>query len=83
MDLEEFMWATGQEMLFDYVKGQYEAMSPLGQALHRQMMDSLRTYMLVGGMPQAVQSFVDRNDMRDVDLIKRSILSLYRNENLR
>lgn len=80
MDLEEFMWATGQEMLFDYVKGQYEAMSPLGQALHRQMMDSLRTYMLVGGMPQAVQSFVDRNDMRDVDLIKRSILSLYRND---
>lgn len=80
MDLEEFMWATGQDMLFDFVKSQFENTAPLGQALHRQMMETLRMYMLVGGMPQAVQSYVDRKDMRDVDAIKRSILALYRND---
>ena len=80
MDLEEFTWATGQDMLFDYVRKQYESKSPLGQALHRKMMDVLRTYLLVGGMPQAVQSFVDDKDMRKVDAIKRNILSLYRND---
>lgn len=80
MDLEEFMWATGQDMLFDFVKTQYDKLAPLGQALHRQMMESLRTYLLVGGMPQAVLSYVERKDLRDVDAIKRSILDLYRND---
>lgn len=80
MDLEEFMWATGQEMLFEYVKSQFKSMAPLGQSLHRQMMDVLRTYMLVGGMPQAVLSFIGSKDMREVDAVKRNILSLYRND---
>ena len=80
MDLEEFMWATRQDMLFDFVKTQFENLAPLGQAIHRQMMEALRTYLLVGGMPQAVLSYVERKDMRDVDAIKRSILALYRND---
>lgn len=80
MDLEEFMWATGQDMLFDFVREQYKTNSPLGQRLHRQMMDTLRIYLLVGGMPQAVISYIERKDMRDVDVIKRSIISLYRND---
>ena len=80
MDLEEFMWATGKDMLFDFVKSQFRSMSPLGQVLHRQMMESLRTYMLVGGMPQAVLSYIEHKDLRDVDTIKRSILALYRND---
>ncbi len=80
MDLEEFMWANGQDMLFDFVKTRFESLAPLGQALHRQMMEALRTYMLVGGMPQAVMSYVERKDMRDVDATKRSILALYRND---
>lgn len=80
MDLEEFAWAAGQDMLFDYVKECYAKCKPLGQGLHRQMTDVLRSYLLVGGMPQAVESYVERKDMRDVDAIKRSILSLYRND---
>lgn len=80
MDLEEFMWAIGQDMLYDYVRAQYNSKQALGQGLHRQMMDALRIYFLVGGMPQAVQSYVERKDMRDVDAIKRGIISLYRND---
>ena len=80
MDLEEFMWANGQEMLFEYIKKQYKSLTPLDQALHRQAMDLLRAYMIVGGMPQAVISYVENKDMREVDAIKRSILALYRND---
>lgn len=80
MDLEEFMWAMNQDMLFAFVEKQYQTMAPLGQVLHRKMMEILRTYLLVGGMPQAVLSYVEHKDMREVDAIKRSILALYRND---
>lgn len=80
MDLEEFMWAIGQRKLFDYVKEQYSSLKPLGQGLHRKMMEAFRTYLLVGGMPQAVLSYVEKSDMREVDTIKRSIIALYRND---
>jgi hypothetical protein len=80
MDLEEFSWAVGQEMLYDYVRSQYDALQPLGQGLHRRMMELLRCYMLVGGMPQAVLSYLDSKDFRNVDRVKRSILALYRND---
>lgn len=80
MDLEEFMWAIGENMLFDYVKAQYKVKKPLGQTLHRKMMECLRSYIVVGGMPQAVLSFIDKKDMRKVDAIKRGILALYRND---
>lgn len=80
MDLEEFMWATGQDMLFDYVRRQFAEKAPLGQVLHRQMMDALRTYLLVGGMPQAVLGYIENKDMMHVDAVKRSILALYRND---
>ena len=80
MDFEEFMWAVGENMLFDYVKECFSKKSPLGQGLHRKVMDNLRAYVLVGGMPQAVLSFVKNKDMREVDAIKRNILALYRND---
>lgn len=80
MDLEEFMWAIGRDMMFDYVRKCYVEKSPLGQSLHRQMMEILRTYLIVGGMPQVVLSYVERKDMREVDAVKRGILSLYRND---
>lgn len=80
MDLEEFLWATGDDMLFDYVRSQYNKLAPLGQALHRKMMDSLRSYLLVGGMPQAVLSYIERKDFREVDEVKRNIIALYRND---
>ena len=80
MDLEEFAWAVGQNMLYDFVCQQFQKQQPLGQALHRKMMEVFRAYMLVGGMPQAVLSYVENKDFRAVDAVKRSILALYRND---
>lgn len=80
LDLEEFMWATDQRMLYDYAKEMFAKTKPLGQGIHRKMMDALRTYLVVGGMPQAVVSYTERKDIRDVDAIKRNIIALYRND---
>jgi hypothetical protein len=80
MDLEEFMWATGQDMLYDFVREQFQRKEPVGQAIHRQMMEVLRTYLLVGGMPQSVLAYLRQKDFRDSDAAKRVIISLYQND---
>lgn len=80
MDLEEFMWALDKKMLFDFVREQYSALSPLGHTLHREMMEYTRLYILTGGMPQAVLEYLSSHDFRRVDAIKRNILALYKND---
>ncbi len=80
MDFEEFMWAIDQKDLYDFAKECFIKKSPLGNALHRKMSELLRTYILVGGMPQAVESYIADKDFVKVDLIKRNILALYRND---
>ena len=80
MDLEEFMWAIGEEELFGYIRKQYQNQKPVGQTIHRRCMDILRMYVLVGGMPQAVLSYINDKDINMVDAIKRNILDLYRND---
>ena len=54
MDFEEFLWAVGNESMYDLIRDCYEKKKPLGQAPHRKAMDYFRQYMIVGGMPQAV-----------------------------
>lgn len=80
MDFEEFLWAMGNEMLIPYCKDCLKNMAQLGQALHRKAMDMFRLYMVVGGMPQAVQEYVDTKDFGRVERIKARILGLYRND---
>lgn len=80
MDFEEFLWATGNDMLMDYVRTMYSEQKPMGQLFHRKTMDLFRLYMIVGGMPQAVSKYVQTNDFDEVDAIKRDILAIYRND---
>lgn len=79
MDFEEFLWALGNDMLMPYICQCYEKRQPLG-ALHRKALELFRTYMIVGGMPQAVQAFVQTKDFDKVDRVKRSILQVYAND---
>lgn len=79
MDFEEFMWAMGNEMLIPYIKQQYKHKKPLGD-FHREAMRYFRQYMIVGGMPQAVEEYVNTRDFDKVDAVKRQILRLYRND---
>ena len=80
LDFEEFLWASGDETTFPFLRECLAKRIPLGQALHRQTMNLLRQYMLVGGMPQAVAEYMQEKDFQAVDRIKRRILQLYRDD---
>ena len=79
MDFEEFLWAMDDEMMMPFIRDCFEKRRPLG-GLHRKAMDYFRTYMIVGGMPQAVLAFKETKDFDKVDLTKRSILNLYKSD---
>jgi predicted AAA+ superfamily ATPase len=80
MDFEEFLWALGNGSLFALIEDCFEARRPLGQAMHRKAMDLFRQYLIVGGMPQAVLEYSQSHDFASVDMIKRDILTLYRQD---
>ena len=58
MDFEEFLWAMGNDMLMPFIGECFEKRQPLG-GLHRKALDCFRTYMIVGGMPQAVLKYIE------------------------
>ncbi len=80
MDFEEFLWAIGNDTLMDIIKNRYAGKEPMGQAMHRKAMDFFRQYLIVGGMPQAVEEYLQSHDFNKVDQIKRDILTLYRGD---
>lgn len=80
MDFEEFLLALGNDTLIPVVKNCFEKKIPMGQALHRKAMDLFRLYLIVGGMPQAVKEYCESKNFEKVDMIKREILELYRND---
>ena len=80
LDFEEFLWASGEEGLAAVVRASYDALKPLPEALHRKAERLFREYMLVGGMPQAVEAYLAERDFGEVDRVKRDILALYRND---
>lgn len=80
MDFEEFLWAKGDETTMEFAKAHFDRLEPMGRLLHGKAMDSFREYMIVGGMPQAVESFIGTSDLGKVDSVKRQILKLYRED---
>ena len=80
MDFEEFRWAMGDEVSVPFARECYDAMKPLGQGLHRQMMERYCEYLLVGGMPQAVDAYLSTKDFGVADDAKRGILRIYRDD---
>lgn len=79
MDFEEFLWAMGNDTLMPFLQKQFESNKPMRE-LHREAMDMFRRYMMVGGMPQAVEKYVQTRDAEQVDAVKRDILAIYRND---
>ena len=80
MDFEEYLWATGDNVTFEAMQSAFQHRKPLGDAIHRKIMQKFRTYMVVGGMPQAVNEYLQTNNFRKVDTIKRDILNLYEDD---
>lgn len=77
MDYEEFKWALGDYETFNVFRELFEKKKSIGDAINRKMMRDFRLYMLVGGMPQAVDKYIETHDFSKVDRVKRGILRLY------
>ena len=78
MDYEEFCHATGNN--YDLLRQIYDMGKAIGQATNRKLMRDLRVYMAVGGMPQAVEAYVERKNFSEIDMVKRQIISLYEDD---
>ena len=77
MDYDEFRWATGDSVSTNFMRQAFEMKRGMGEAVHRKRMRDLRLYMLIGGMPQAVDTYIRTNNLQAVDITKREILQLY------
>ena len=79
MDYEEFRWALGDEATMPLLRTFFEKKIPLDRA-HRDKMRDFRLYMLVGGMPQAVNAYLETNNFSVVDQAKRGIIKIYQDD---
>lgn len=79
LDFEEFLWANGvSEEVFDLLRKSYHDETAVADFIHQQMNRYYRQFLAVGGMPEAVQAFVNNPDFRVVEKVHRSILTTYR-----
>ena len=77
MDFEEFLWVVGDDITADTIKMLLKNKKAAGNAMHRNLMRVFRLYMLIGGMPQAVETYIEQNNLQEVDEVKREIVDLY------
>lgn len=77
MDYEEFRWALGDKVTIPLLKEAFENRRPVGDQVARKLLRDFRLYMLVGGMPQAVNTYMETNNLSEVDQTKREIIELY------
>lgn len=77
MDFEEFLWANDKQKHYELIRYCFENNEPVGELMHRNLMREFRLYMLIGGMPQAVNAYLSSNNFSEVDKAKRRILQLY------
>ena len=77
MDFEEFLWAIGDEVSAETIRYLIKNKKAAGNAMHRNLMRTFRLYMLVGGMPQSIETYIEKNNLQLVDETKREIVDLY------
>lgn len=77
LDFEEFLWAIDKSQTYELIRYSYQNLKSLGDAVNRDLMRNFRLYMLIGGMPQAINAYLDSNDFSAIDAVKRNILELY------
>ena len=79
MDYEEFMWAIENDT-YGVLRDLYKLGKPVGNSLNRKLMRDFRIYMAVGGMPQAVEAYVEGRNFTEIDEVKREIIDLYKDD---
>ncbi len=79
MQFEEFLLAAGKARLADHL-GEHALGDEIPAAIHRQLMRWLRSFLVVGGMPDAVRAFVETGSHQESEAVKHSILSTFRDD---
>lgn len=77
LDFEEFLWATGNDILCGEICSCYKTLEPINEALHQKALNLYHDYIIVGGMPEAVKTFAESNSYIDVGLVQSSIINNY------
>jgi predicted AAA+ superfamily ATPase len=80
MDFEEYLWALQDRVTVPAMLNAFNQKKPLGDTVHREIMKKFRTYLAVGGMPQAVEVFTEGKSYQQIDAVKRRVLSLYEDD---
>lgn len=80
MDYEEFKWALGDDVSTDQLRTLYDKKIQIGDGVTRKLLRDFRIYMVVGGMPQAVDAYLETNNLLEVDRVKRNIIQLYEDD---
>lgn len=81
MDFEEFMVANNvSAATLDMLKEKYETNSPVDEFIHQKLLSMFFVYLIVGGMPDAVKTYIATKDIREVDKIQRDITTLYKED---
>ena len=79
LDFEEFMIANGiQPKIIDYLHNCFVNKESVDDFVHEKMMQLFRLYLIVGGMPEVVQEYVNTNDLSAVQLIQKNIIEMYK-----
>ena len=78
MDFEEFLWAVGlNQSVFDHLNVCFNERKPVDELVHNRLLDAFYKYLLIGGMPESVQTFVLTNDVKKVNAVQEKITKFY------
>jgi len=77
LDFEEFLWALDYQKLADEIKNHFESNEPMNPALHKLALDLYKKYLVVGGMPAAVKSFVETESFLSAQIVQNDIFNEY------
>ena len=81
MDFEEFMMANDvSQTTLDMIKEKFETTSPVDEFIHQKLLHMFFVYLIVGGMPDAVKTYIVSKDIREVDKVQRDIVTLYKED---
>ena len=81
LDFEEFLWANGVgDDLIDDMRAKFKNNESSDNGIHRRMLELFKTYLLVGGLPQAVNTYLDSQNIYRVRKIHEDILTLYKED---
>ena len=79
MDFREFLVACGEDALNDYI-GQYNVSDEIPDTIHEKLLNAVRTYMSVGGMPAALREYAESGSIQQCEMELSSILNTFRDD---